>query len=287
MKKYSFLLNFLLGSTLILSVTSCLKDDAHFTDFASVNAIVDIPQSANIGEVDNQAFLLATTPTPYSFDVKIETVNPTTANTDVTIAINTAYLKKYNADQLAADSTYTPLEILPDSAYTLASKTVSIPAGKVFGTYSFTFKTTKFDVNHSYCLPLTITGATNGVTPSANYGTKFLIFGIKNIYDGAYHSVGYFQHPTSPRKIDKDKTLSTININTVQTEFADLGTATMWLQVNPDNSVKVIIPASSSANPATVQTAGKYDPATKAFTLGYKYSAASGDRVINEVITLK
>lgn len=287
MKKYSFLLNLVLGSAFILGASSCLKDDAHYTDFSSVSPIVDFPQSANVGVVDNEAFLLSPTPSVYTFDVKIETVNATTASTDVTIDIDKAYLSKYNASLLAADSTNQLLEVLPDSTYTLSSKTVTVPAGKTIGTFTLSIKTTKIDASHAYALPYTIKSATNGVTPSSNYGTKFIIFGIKNQYAGDYHSVGYFQHPTAPRKIDRDKTLSTININTCQTEYADLGTAVMQLQVNADNSVKIITPPTSSANQATVQTAGKYDPVAKAFTLGYYYVGASGKREINEVITLK
>ncbi len=287
MKKYSFLLKLMVGISFVFGASSCLQDDAHYTDFSSVRPIVDIPQSANIGVVDNEAFLLSNTPSTYSFDVKIETVNPTTASTDVTIDIDKNYLSSYNAGLLAADSTNQLLEVLPDSTYTLSSKTVTIPAGKTIGTYTLKISTTKIDVNHSYALPYTIKSATNGVIPSANYGTKLIIFGIKNAYAGFYHSIGFFQHPTSPRKIDRDKTLSTINATTSQTEFADLGTAVMQLQVNPDNSVKIIIPAGSSANAATVQTAGSYDPSAKAFTLGYYYVGGSGKRIINEVITLK
>lgn len=287
MKKYSFLLKIMVGMSLVFGASSCLKDDAHYTDFASVSPIADFPQSANVGIVDNEAFLLSNTPSTYSFDVKVESVNPTTASTDVTIDIDKNYLSNYNAGLLAADSTNQLLEVLPDSTYTLSSKTVTIPAGKTIGTFTLSIKTTKIDVNHSYALPYTIKSATNGVTPSANYGTKFIIFGIKNQYAGDYRSVGFFQHPTAPRKIDRDKTLSTINATTSQTEYADLGTAVMQLQVNPDNSVTIIIPVGSSANAATVQTAGKYDPVAKAFTLGYYYVGASGKRVINEVITLK
>lgn len=291
MKKYSFLLKLMVGISFVFGASSCLQDDAHYTDFSSVRPIVDIPQSANIGVVDNEAFLLSNTPSTYSFDVKIETVNPTTASTDVTIDIDKNYLSSYNAGLLAADSTNQLLEVLPDSTYTLSSKTVTIPAGKTIGTYTLKISTTKIDVNHSYALPYTIKSATNGVIPSANYGTKLIIFGIKNAYAGFYHSVGIFNHPVAGiRKIDRDKTLSTINATTSQTEYADLGTVSMQLQINPDNSVKIIVVTSSTANAgilATVQTAGKYDPIAKSYTLGYYYTGATGNRVINEVITLK
>ncbi len=269
-------------------MSACLKDDAHFTDFAGVSAIADIPTSANNGVEDHKSFLLSTAPTPFSFDVKVESPSATVANTDLVLGADKAYLAKYNS------ANGTNYALLPDSSFSIANATVTIPAGSKLGTFTMNFNTSKIDPvkaadpDTGYALPITIKSATNGVTPSSNFGTKLVIISIRNAYEGQYHSVGYFMHPTSPRAINRDKFLSTINSNTVQTEFADLGAAaTMQLVVNADNSVKILIPGSSSANPATVQTAGKYDPATKSFTLGYYYVAASGNRVINEVISPK
>ena len=291
MKRYKIILNVLGVCTLLFGVSSCLKDDAHFVDFAGVGATADIPTSTNSGSIiANKSFNIATAPTPYSFDVNISSPSIPTTSTDVTMGIDAATLKAYNDANLAADSSSTVYEILPDSTYSFASPTITVPAGQRLGTVTINFKTSKIDASHSYALPIVIKSATNGVTPSANWGKKLLLPKVKNPFEGQYHSIGIFNHPTAgPRKIDRDKYLQTTNANTVRTEFADLGSAaTMDLTVNADNSVTLV--PGGTANPNSILTAGKksfYDPAAKAFTLFYQYHGASGDRVINEVITLQ
>jgi hypothetical protein len=107
---------------------------------------------------------------------------------------------------------------------------------------------------------------------------------VANAYSGEYFSEGYFSHPSSPRAINRAKTLVPINLNTVETEYGDLGSSgwKMWLQVNEDNSVTVI--PKGSANTGTVPSGpNSYDPTTKTFTLNYQYSG--GTRVITEVLS--
>lgn len=287
MKKllYSFLL-----SGLAMSMTGCLKDDEHFTDFQGVGAIAEIPSSAFYGIEVSQGLQIQTAPTNYSFDVNIASPTPPTQDVTVTLSIDQTTLDTYNA----AD-TSRHYQLLPATLYQVSSLTATVKAGSRLAPINLSFFSGADKVpdptaynEAEYALPLKITGASNNVAVSSNFGTKIIILKIKNRYDGDYRSVGTFNHPTSGvRTIDKDKTLSTINATTVQTEYADLGTAAqMWLSVNPDNTVTLI--PKGTASTATVQVGvNKYDPATHAFTLNYKYAGAGGDRVINEVITLK
>ena len=114
---------------------------------------------------------------------------------------------------------------------------------------------------------------------------------VANAYSGNYKSVGKFVHPTSgERGINRNKTLAPIDPATVSTEYADLGGNgwTMWLVVNPDNTVTLV--PKGAASTATVQFQvdvddNTFNPATNTFKLRYKYAGAGGDRVVNETLT--
>jgi Domain of unknown function (DUF1735)/Domain of unknown function (DUF4361) len=287
MKKYHKILGLLMGVSLMFTSTSCLKDEERFTDFAGVGAIAEIPSSAFYGIIENQSFTFSTKPVGYSFDVNIASPSTLSQSVDVTVGVDAAALKKYN-DANKDDPTKTPLEVLPTTGYTIVNSTVTVPAGKRLGSITINFNTDKIDASKSYALPISIKTATNGVVVSSNYSTKILAVKIKNIYEGDYSATGLFTHPVlGPRKINRPKTLQTVNGTTVETEFADLGGSgwTMQLVVNADNTVKLV--PTGAANQGTTQFGvNKYDPAKKTFTLNYQYSGGGGFRVINETLTL-
>ena len=278
---------------LAFGVTSCLKDDEHFVDFQNVGAVAEIPSVAFYGLEDNQGLPVGSPTVDYSFDVNVASPTPPAQDVTVTVAVDKASLDAYNA----ADTTRN-YQLLPTTLYQLASATTTVKAGSRLAPVKLTFASAgdKSKVpdatvynDAAYALPLKITSASNNVAVSSNYSTKIIFLKIKNIYDGEYHSKGTFTHPVNgPRNIDRDKTLATIDISTVETEYADLGGNgwKMWLKINADNTVTLI--PKSSASTATVQFGvNKYDPAAKAYTLNYKYAGSGGDRVVNEVITVK
>ena len=284
---YGFML-----SGVAFSLTGCLNDDEHFTDFAGVGAIAEIPSSAFYGVGDNQGLPVASTQVDYSFDVNIASPTMPTQDVTVTVAVDQATLDAYNK---ANDTQY---QLLPASLYSIASLMTTVKAGSRLAPIKVTFYSagntakvpdaTAYN-NASYALPVKITGTSNNIAISSNYGYKIIILKIKNQYDGDYKAVGTFTHPVNgPRAINKDKTLATVDGSTVQTEYADLGSNgwLMNLRVNADNTVTLT--PKGSASTATIQTGvNKYDPTTKSYTLNYKYAGAGGDRVVNEVITLK
>lgn len=287
MKKL-FLYSFLAGG-LAFGLSSCLKDDEHFTNFQNVGAVAEIPSSAFYGIEDNQGIPIQTTPTTYSFDVNIASPTPPSQDVTVTLAIDKAALDAYNA----ADTTR-HYQLLPTSLYQISGLTTTVKAGSRLAPVQLSFFSSTDKVPNptayndaEYALPLKITSASNNVAVSSNYGTKIIFVKIKNQYDAAYHAVGVFTHPTAgARKIDREKNLVTVDLTTVQTEYADLGGNgySMWLRVNADNTV-TIIPKGST--PATSSQIGvnKYDPATHTFTLNYQYPGAGGNRVITETLT--
>ena len=288
MKKL-LLYSFAIGG-LALSMTGCLKDDEHFTDFQGVGAVAEIPSSAFYGLEDNQGLPIQTAPISYTFDVNIASPTLPTQDVNISLSVDKATLDAYNA----AD-TSRHYQLLPASLYQVSSLTATVKAGTRLAPIVLSFSSGSSQVpdptaynNANYALPLKITSASNNVTVSSNYGSKIIFLKIKNNYDGDYRSVGTFNHPTAgARAINRDKTLSTIDASTVQTEYADLGTAAlMWLKVNADNTV-TITPKGTASTATNQFGVNKYDPTTHAYTLNYKYAGAGGDRVINEVITLK
>ncbi len=279
----------LLAGTLALGLTSCLKDEANFVNFAGAGSVIDIPSSAFFGVTTNQGLSIQTAPVSYSFSVNL--AGPQTLGEDVTVnlAVDPTLLAKYNADN---GTKYTAL---PAALYQIVSPSTTIKAGQRLAPVTINFFSGSDKItdpaaynNANYAVPLRVTGTSNNLAVSSNYGYKIILLKLKNQYDGVYKSTGLFTHPVAgPRKIDREKTLETVNLNTIQTEFADLGGSgwLMQLVINPDNTVKLIPKGAASA--ATVQFGvNKYDPATKTFTLNYKYAGGGGDRVINETLTL-
>ena len=119
-----------------------------------------------------------------------------------------------------------------------------------------------------------------GATVAGNTGVVYVSLPIQNPYVGNYHCTGYFQHPTSPRAINLDQTMSTINCNTVLSFVGDLGAGRpLWLQINPDNSVTLIDQSGLGVAPLGANT---YNPGTRTFSLNYGYPAAAPTRIITE-----
>ncbi|WP_375447073.1 BT_3987 domain-containing protein [uncultured Fibrella sp.] len=287
MKNY---LSLCLAATIALSMTSCLKDDEHFVDFTATAPVIDIPTSAFYGVVANQGLSIQTAPVSYSFNVNLS--GPQTLGQDVTVnlAIDPSVLTAYNA---ANSTNYKPL---PSSLYQFTTTTTTIKAGQRLAPVSLNFFSGSDKItdqvgynNANYALPIRVTGTSNNLAVSSNFGYKIISLKLKNQYDGTYGATGTFTHPVNgPRAINEEKTLQTIDLNTVQTNFADLGNQgwLMQLRVNADNTVTLI--PKGSANAATIQFGvNKYDPATKTYTLNYKYAGSGGDRVINETLRRK
>ncbi|QJW90980.1 DUF1735 domain-containing protein [Spirosoma taeanense] len=275
MKKFLYVVA---AAGLTASLSSCLNDDEHYVDFKNVGAIAEIPSSAFYGIEDARSYLQVAAATD-SFDVNIASPNMPSQNTDVTVAIDPAALTAYNTQN------GTNYQILPASLYKLLTPTVTVRAGTRLAPVAFQLNTTTLKFTDNYAVPFVLKSATNGVTVSSNYGTKIIAIKLRNNYEGTYQATGQFVHPTAgTRAINRSKTLNSIDANTSQTEYADLGGSgfLMWLRVNADNTV-TIIPRGST--PTTVQTGtNSYNPATRTFTLSYQYAGAGGNRVITETI---
>lgn len=191
-----------------------------------------------------------------------------------------------NKRKAAGEANYSTL---PTNAYIISPNPVIIKAGN--RTAKFAVKVNipaSIDLANDYLLPVGIVNASDAKINSALSFVNISIEGLPSAYEGNYRSIGNFTHPTQPRVIDQDKVLKTVDKVTSETQFADLQNFVMWLKVNKDNTVTIIPKASADGLPNLGQTGtNKYDPATKKFTLNYKYSGDGGDRIVSEVISRK
>jgi hypothetical protein len=111
-----------------------------------------------------------------------------------------------------------------------------------------------------------------------------------NQYEGLYHSTGHFDHPSSPRDLDLDKYYSSVDETTITGDHSDLGENgyKITIKVNSDNTCVVTQYANGAVLGEMVPGAiNKYDPATKTFTLNYRYMGGNGYRTISETLKLK
>lgn len=282
---------------LVVGFTSCVKDD-----FIDEDTRLKDQGTTYLRLFDGP--VKATYSLPYKevrkvkvLEVRRDANDAAHLNTAITFDLTASaqVLAAYNTDNKAS------LVAMPTSMYTFSAGQSGI--AQTSTGYSITLNSGEFvkelyvdidgskwtDISVKYAFAYTLGSAAGTKTLSAQ-GSIVSFFGIQNIYQGTYASVGFFTHPTaaSSRDIARDKDLVTINETTCETEFADLGGSgyMMWLRVNADNTVTVIPKGST---PATMQMSGvnKYDPATKSFTLNYLYPGAGGNRVITEVLTLK
>jgi hypothetical protein len=153
-------------------------------------------------------------------------------------------------------------------------------------------------VGDTYAIGLTIQNVSAG---EINQAAKDIIIElkVKNAYEGEYYASGeriLYAGPTlgsgiaSIFAIDVDKYAYTIDQNTVETDVADLvGGGWMFLEVNPATNNVTVKPSTlsptfllSNNGPCT------WDPATRTFTLNYKYFNAAGNlRTIVETLEMK
>ncbi|PWK72980.1 uncharacterized protein DUF4361 [Mucilaginibacter oryzae] len=291
---------FIPALAIVMGLSSCLKDKNPQLDFSKLKPVVEIsvpittdtgvPSPDNSGDgapnTFSFAFVASSTAIPYQIPVNYA-YSKTSPGVNVTLAVDQKVLDSYNNIE------GTDYQLLPAANYSIPNLKVNIASGTqvAYLPISFVNTNTGLSGDKSYALPIKITDA-SGTEISGNYGSVVILLTIKNQYDGSYLADGSiaFPPPTAGRSWSSlKKTLKTVNPTTSKTDAADLGGSKFYmrLQVNADNSVTITADP-SSAN-LTIQNnpskgASTYDPATKTFTLHYKYVGGSGDRVIDEVI---
>lgn len=179
---------------------------------------------------------------------------------------------------------------LPVSGYTLLEdlNNITFQPGEAVKEVKIRLDKGALDLSQQYALAFTLSEVGTGSAINTNFQNAIYSIGIKNQYDGDYHSTGVFHHPTAgDRDIDEDKHLSTAGPNSVVTGLGDLGSSgyEMILTVNADNTV-TITPAGVTPNVDQHWGANFYDPATRTFHLHYSYNTAA-PRIIEETLEHK
>jgi hypothetical protein len=144
---------------------------------------------------------------------------------------------------------------------------------------------------NAYAIGLTISTVTDGEISQVAQNILVAI-SVKNPWDGDYRAIGNRNNHGGPSPADPVvasfpfdyiKTLFTVNANTCEMLTAD-GVDFCNITVNPDNSVTLSTSpfgsfATSNEGPCS------YNPATRTFTLNYKYFNSAGNyRRINETL---
>ncbi|MEZ2337272.1 DUF1735 domain-containing protein [Mucilaginibacter sp. RCC_168] len=263
-------------------LSSCLKDNQHYVDFASAKPLVELPAAtgvgANGGLFEAVALDISDTPIPINLMVNVAAPKPLSTPLTVKISVDQAALTKYNADNS------TSYVLLPANYYT-STLTTTIPANQNSSNIVINVKSSLISpTNTSYVLPLTITDG--GGQQISNYKTVLFNVQVKNKYDGTYTASGSRIHPTAGTfTFNYDVAMGTAGATSVSgSALADLKTD-LKITVNPDNSVTLssVSQPSVALQPGTVN---KYDPATKTFTLNYYYNSAA-PRLISETLVKK
>eukprot|EP01037_Dinobryon_pediforme_P007256 gene7256-7327_t len=216
-------------------LSSCLKDNSHYVDFAGAKPLVELPAATGIGpaggEFQAAAFNISSTPVALNVLVNLAAPKPLTSALTVKLSVDQAALTAYNA---ANGTSYI---LLPAADYT-STLTATIPANQNEANVVVNINTSLIDPSQSYVLPLTIT-------------------------DGG-----------GPFPFSYTVAMNTTGANSIDgSALADLK-ADLKLTVNADNSVTVSSSAQPTTqdSPGLVN---KYDPSTKTFTLSYFYNTSA------------
>lgn len=197
----------LLIAGLLFALQSCLKNNKYYIDFSKGAPAVELPLAANNANSPVAvSFDVSTTPTQYYVAVNLASVNKLNTPVTATLAIDSAYLTSYNAQQdaatkkaqadyLAADPNnkvtdskyppdYVPFELMPDSTYSVKSFNATIAPGHRLDSVPIQLFTNKIDAGHIYVLPFTIQKASISIS---SWNHLLLNVGAKNKYDGIYN----------------------------------------------------------------------------------------------------
>lgn len=262
----------------ILGLSACLKDKNLVLDPAKspstvgFSTIEDNPVSITDGvTLYSRAFDIVPAGVNSAFGISYGGGVAAPGDVTVDVALDQAALDKYNQAHPDDD----PYQILPESQYTIASKTVTIKSGEKKGFMNVLFKTASFDLTTSYVLPLTIKSTSKG-NISGNYGTVLYIIGAKNQYDGVYTLKGVLYRDGLTDAL-AGKIKSGVTVNLATTSANSVSFDQVWADggglagLNPVNltvnsTSNAVSPASTVSNITSLPGySNRYDPATKTF----------------------
>ncbi|MCO4293444.1 DUF1735 domain-containing protein [Solitalea sp. MAHUQ-68] len=279
-----------LGILGIMSMSSCLKDDDHYVDFASQPALAEF----QLGEKTTAVFEAKPEPQKYNLMVNIAAVAPLNKAVTLTLEYAPDSLISYNKVHK------TTFAMLPEAAYSIPSLTVNIPAGERLVGLPITVNAGVIDLSKSYALPFRIKSAT-GVNVSGNFNTLIVAIAVKNKWDGVYTMTGTMEDRVNgllkgmyPREISLITTGGSSvalwdNVIGNYTHaisndgaLSQYGTFSPNFTIDANNAITQVVnyyvnPANGRGARLNVAGINKYDPATKTFEVSYVMTQG-GDR---------
>ncbi len=169
-------------------LSSCLKDDTMVLDPDKAKGnIIEFVNPAEIVVKGSKtalyslAYPIVNTATLIPISVSYSGAEAS-APQDITVSVGLGDLQtitEYNTDQK------TNLTIMDPAVYTIDASTVVIPKGQKRATFNVAVKTSIFNLDKLYALPLKIKSTSAG-TISGNFSNIILQISAKNKYDGLY-----------------------------------------------------------------------------------------------------
>lgn len=256
---------------LTLTMQSCLKDEEWMTHYPRLSpaAVMELPLAAKYSNKPYELPWSANAATFTKISVNVASVDlPATANT-AALSTEPEWIDQYNIEQTSiaqkaqqdylagdashktSDSAYpyawAPMELLPDSLYSVSTYDLTIPANERSASTDIAIKTDKFGHGHNYVLPFTIKTSSIAISnwshlplwfKSSVFAGKYANFHA-NLKGGAYNET-----------YDDIMTLVTIDQHTVADTLTigDFFGGYSEYHFNADGSVSVKA-GSSSAKP--------------------------------------
>ena len=257
----------LLAAGLLFSMQSCLKNNKYYEDFSKGSPSIELPLAATFG---NKPYGLAWSPdttTSFKLYVNVASVNPPSAPVTATLGIDQAWVDQYNATQTAAAAqaqqdylsdtshhvtdpnypySWTPMEVMPDSLYTVSSYDLTVPAGQRETYADVLVHSDKFEPGHNYVLPFTIKQSSINIS---NWSHLPLWF-ISSPFAGTFeHFHAHTKGGAYDETYDDVMTLQTVDQHTVAEpgSIADFFGGYTEYHFNGNGSVSVKAGSSSSS----------------------------------------
>jgi Domain of unknown function (DUF1735) len=210
--------------------TSCLNDKNE-ERYDHSPALVSFQYTGNAAEVFT-ASLLGNPQDSFDLEVTLSVASITLSSTvTATLAPYQNGLDSFN------NAGGTAYDMLPAADYTIPNNaTVTISPGQQIVATKISFAGDKIDFTKDYALVLQIASA-SGATIASNLNTAVIVLKLKNPYEGDYHITGFFVHPSAPRAVDQDGTISTVSLNTSLAPLGDLAGYNFDFDTDPNTGV--------------------------------------------------
>jgi hypothetical protein len=168
----------MMAGAIVISLDSCLKSSLpNETDFSHLQDHVILIKGGLTNFSSNNISFSSDTAS-YTITANLASVNLPKSPVNVTIGVDASLIATYNA------ANGTNFLLLPTDAYTLASTSLTIPAGQQYATTTLEVYQAKVDPTQSYLLPISITDA-SGKALTSNLNTIYFNI-IGNIIAGNY-----------------------------------------------------------------------------------------------------